>query len=454
MTRVLELIVALIIVAVVAVVAGVVMPSSGHVERSLVVGKDFRQVYDVLSNFRRFPEYSLLHATDPQVQFTQSGKAFGPGAEISWTGDAEKAGNGKLSLASENPTFDKIDSTTTQATIVWNLDSNWHGDDKHFTLTLERQGRGGKLTKLTWAYDVSYGWNLVNRYSNLYIHGDPDAFIQFSLNNLQNVLASVPNVDYSSITPYIEQTKPTPVLAVSSSIQRKDGLAALDDAVAKAVTELQAAAKKLGVNVTGPRVVFTTNYGDENYTFDVALPIDASTLTVDGQSHELVARQTPKLDNPADAASAPATAGTAAAPADAAANAPGSSDRFGRLVVDANMRAYLAFGGPALMAPWNGTGAGVPQTRDMLKAYALTHGYKYDDVVNRIYDILAKPAVKNGEEVVSYETYDVYLPLTSAPEQTPEQEAGIKPKSIEDNTAPASSGTAAAPASAGTAASN
>jgi hypothetical protein len=101
---------------------------------------------------------------------------------------------------------------------------------------------------------------------------------------------------------------------------------------------------------------------------------------------------------------------------------------------------------------WNGTAAGVPQTRDLLKAYAQTHGYKFDEVVNRFYDIEAKPEVKQGDEVKSYAEYDVYLPLSSAPQQTPEQEAGIKPPSLDDSSdqAPAASGTAAAPASAAT----
>jgi hypothetical protein len=92
----------------------------------------------------------------------------------------------------------------------------------------------------------------------------------------------------------------------------------------------------------------------------------------------------------------------------------------------------------------------VPQTRDLMKAYAQTHGYKFDEVVNRFYDIEAKPEVKQGDEVKQYAEYDVYLPLSWAPEQTPEQETGIKPPSLDEGTeqAPASSGTAAAPASA------
>ncbi|GAB2808590.1 polyketide cyclase [Dyella kyungheensis] len=447
MMRVLEFIVALIIVAVVAVVVGVVMPGSGHVERSLVVGKDMRQVYDVLNNFRRFPEYSVQREYDRNIKFDFSGKAYGPGAEISWASDDGKVGNGKFTIASAEPSFDKIDSTARKATIVWNVDNDWRGNDKHFTLDLERNGSRGQLTKVTWSYDVDYGFNLINRYSNLYIHGDPDAFIQFSLNNLQNVVASVQNVDYTKLIPYIEQTQPTPVLMVSTSIERKGGLEALNDATDKAIGQIQAAAKKLGVTTTGPRIIYTTNYGDQNYSFDVAMPISATSLNVGGQNVELAAAKAPDL-----------TAAAASTSADAASTTgdttPGGHDRFGRLIVDNDVRAFLAFGGPALKAVWNGTAAGVPQTRDLMKAYAQTHGYKFDEVVGRFYDIEAKPEVKQGDEVTQYAEFDVYLPLSWAPDQTPEQAAGIKPPTLDDSSseqAPASSGTAAAPASAASA---
>jgi hypothetical protein len=455
MMRVLEFLVALVIVVAIGVLAAVVMPGSGHVERSLVVGKDMRQVYDVLDNFRRLPDYSELRGQDSGVQFTFSGKSYGPGAEVSWASSNPKLGNGALTIASATPDFDKIDSNTKDAKIVWNLDNPWRGLDKHFTLDIERQGSRGQLTQVTWSYDVSYGWNLINRFANLYIHGDPDTFVQVSLNNLQNVLAGVPNIDYSQLVPSIEQTQPAPVLLVASSIQRKDGLEALDDAVNKATTELQAAAKKLGVNVTGPRILFTTNYGEDVYTFDVALPIDSSTLTVNGEAQQLTAATPPPLD----AAGAPAAASTAADAANAPELTAGSRDRFGRLVIDNDVRATLAFGGSALKGVWNGTFAGVPQIRDALKAYSQTHGYKYDDVTNRSYDILVTPEVKDaGGNVTTYAKYEIYLPITNAPEKTPEQEAGLQPPSPDDgnspasaSTAPAAAGTAAAPASSSTA---
>lgn len=452
MTRVLEFIVALIIVAVVGVVVGFIMPGSGHVERSLVVGKDLRQVYDVVANFRTFPDYGVLRAYDPKTQYTLSGNAYGPGSEISWSSEDLKVGSGKLTIASAQPEFDKIDTTVNSAEIIWNVDNDWRGNDKHFTLDLLRQGNTGKLTKITWSYDVSYGLNIFSRYSSMYIHGAPDAFIQYSMNNLQNVLAAVPNIDYGALDPYIVQTKPTPVLIVSTSIKRKDGLDGLNEATDAAVKEIEDAAKKLGVHTNGPRIIFTTNYGDETYTFDVAEPIDSASVTVGGQSYQLAAAAPPSLDDSA----APASSGTAAAPANADnTQQPGSKDRYGRLIIDNNVRGVLAFGGPALEAPWNGTAAGVPQTRDMLKAYAQTHGYKYDEVTNRLYDILAQPEVKDGTgNITTYAQFAVYLPISDSadggtlPQQTPEQQAGIKqPGVINANGQPASSSTAPAPAS-------
>ncbi len=452
MMRVVEFLVALVIVAVLGVVAAMVMPSTGHVERQLVVGKDMRQVYDLLSNFRRFPDYSVLRSLDPDVQFKFSGKAFGPGAGINWTSTDAKLGDGGLTLASATPDFDQIDSNTQDATIVWNLDNNWRGFDKHFTLDLERQGHG-RLTQITWSYDVRYGWNLVNRFANLYIHGDPDSFIQFSLNNLQNVLAGVANVDYSGLVPKIAQSQPTPVLVVSRSIDRsKGGTEALDDVVAQADTELKAQAKKLGVNVTGPSVLFIVNYGDPDFDFDVALPIDSSTLTINGQSEEITVPIAPSL-----AAFDPAPAGSVAGESGETVSPAGSRDRFGRLVVEGDVHAMMAFGGATLQGIWDGTFNGVPQTVKMLTAYAQTHGYKFDSMVNPPYDIVVTPEEKDASGgILTYARHKVVLPLMDAPAQTPEQEIGLQPANDDEGSAPAATSPApaaaasVAPADAGT----
>jgi len=55
MTRLLEVLVAIAIVFVLAVILGVVLPDHLHIERSVVVSSPVRQVYDVLSGFHTYP---------------------------------------------------------------------------------------------------------------------------------------------------------------------------------------------------------------------------------------------------------------------------------------------------------------------------------------------------------------------------------------------------------------
>lgn len=467
MMRLFELIVALIIVALLAVVVAVALPSSGHIERSLLVSKNIRAVYDVLDGFHKFPEYAVLRAYDPQMQYGFSGAEqtwTGPGASISWTSNNSKVGNGTLTLVSDKPGFGKVNETGS-AHIVWSLKNDWHGIDKMFTIDLKRTGRSQKLVKVTWAYDVEYGWNLIDRYSDLYIHGSPDSLIQYSLNNLQTMLAAVPGIDYGTLIPQIVDTPQQPVLYVS--MQAKRNLNDVDAATDTAMAQIKAVMKKLGVKQAGPRITFTTNYGDTSYNFDVAVPINTRTVKIDGKSYELTAPKKRTLAEMAAEASSAAAADSVAgagssalahagssAPANVASVAsgpkPGSRNEAGDLLVSGNVRGMLAFGGKALRGEWNGSPAGVPTTRVRLEAYAGTHGYRFDKVVHRPYDaqkVAYQSKRANGKEVAYDEqTFEVYLPLSSAPEQTPEQAAGINPPAPYF-LQPAESGTAPAPAS-------
>lgn len=470
MTRLLEIITALIIVVILALVVGVALPSTGHVERTDTVSKDIRHVYDALDNFRTFPHYSVLRSYDPQLQYEQSDKWYGTGSSISWKSSDPKVSDGKLTIVSDDPGFAQV-QLQGHATLVWDLQNDWYGTDKQFTINLQRNRRSQKLVDITWAYDVNYGWNLISRYSGLYIHGRPDSLIQYSLKNFGDMLASIPNLDYSDLDPKIVNMPQQPILLVSTSAKRT--LNDVDTATDAAVAKIKAAMKKLGVHQAGPRIRFTTNYGDSNYAFDVAIPIDSSTLTIEGKDYELTAAKLPASaasaamaasgagassvavagstatsDSVATAGSAPASA---ASSGKAGAGMPaGMRDDQGRLIVTADVRGLLAFGGKTLQGVWYGSPAGIPTTRLRLKAYAETHGYPFDAVQHHMYDLLTRAyesKFPNGKDVAyDQQAFKVYLPLMDGPEQTPEQAAGMEPS---DPWAPAAAGSA--PANAGSA---
>ncbi|HEX5354058.1 MAG TPA: polyketide cyclase [Rhodanobacteraceae bacterium] len=456
MTRVLEFVVALIIVFILAVIVGLFLPSHAHIQRSIEISHNPRQIYDVLNNFGRFQDYvgGELQLQDPQVKFTQSGPAYGPGATISWAGNGTSLGDGKLVNKSGN-----IDISNT-STVAWTITNDWRGENKTFTLQVTPRA-DQRVSKLTWGYDVDYGWNLIDRYSQLWIHGAPATMIQYGLDSLQNMMAGIPNVDYSKVEPGLYRTNATPVLLVSTKATRT--LDDIDTAKDAALKQIEAVMDKLGVKAAGPTTTVTTNWGDTTYTFDLAVPIDATTLTIDGKQHDLT--QLPPAPTPEELSAKPASSASAAkassaassssaAKASSAASAstaassssagqpasgssagaagkkpiPGNLDEKNQLIVNADVRARMVPAHEVLEATWTGE-AGVPLVRLALKAYAGTHGYQFDENANRLYDQLASPPGTADSDQV----YRVFLPVQGAPAQTPDQISGrTKPLSALD----------------------
>ena len=408
MTRVLEFVVALIIVFVLAVIFGLFLPSHAHVERSLEISHNPTHIYDVLNNFRRFTDSTGagLAAEDPSAKFTLSGPAYGPGATIKWAGNAD-IGNGTLVNKSGS-----IDMTN-NATVVWNLTNDWHGTNKTFTFTIE-PNQERRVARVTWAYDVDYGWNLIARYSGLWVHGQPSTVIQYGLDSLQNMLAGIANVDYSKVNPGLYASPATPMLLVSTKAPRT--VDDIDTAKNAALQEIRAAMATLGVKQAGPTTTIRTEWGDTTFIFDVAVPISSSTLTLNGKSYDLATLPPAPTGNAPSSAGQPVAASSTGA---AAGPAPGSLDKQNQLIVNANVRAVMMPAGEVLAAKWTGE-SGVQFMVKALEAYAGTHGYQFDESAAPAYNqLVSSPATGDDNQ-----DYRVFLPVTNAPAQTPDQIAG------------------------------
>lgn len=426
MNRVLEFVVALIMVFILAVIVGLFLPSHAHIQRSVEISHNPEHIYDILNNFRRFnvSTGAALPALDPGVKFTLSGPAYGPGATISWQGNSA-IGDGKLVNKSGH-----ID-VNNASTVTWDLTNDWHGFNKTFTFDVSPNERQ-TVSTVTWSYDVDYGWNLISRYSQIWIHGDPSTVIQVGLDNLQSTLAGIANIDYSKVYPGLYKTDATPVLLVSTKAERT--VQDIDTAKTAAMQELQAAMAKLGVKQVGPTTTIRTEWGDTNFIFEQVVPISSTTLTIDGTSHDLTQLPPPpKAGAPAPAsaasaarASSVASAASAGQPASASSAgaagsgpAPGSLDKHNRLIVNANVRAMMMPAGTVLASTWTGE-SGIQFMVKALEAYAGTHGYTFDESAAPAYDeLVSLPTVSDDERI-----YRVFLPVTDVPEQTPAQVSG------------------------------
>ncbi|HMM68598.1 MAG TPA: hypothetical protein PKC03_16815 [Dokdonella sp.] len=380
MTRVLELLVSLLIVAVLIVVIGLLLPSHGHVERQTEVSSPLRQIFDSVNTLRRFPEWSPERRLDPQLHMEYSGPRTGVGASVSYRGN-ELVGEGKLTIsASDEDSQVKMDVV-----------NNFAGENKTYTITLN-PSENGKTTKIVWAYDVDYGWDLMWRYAGLYIHGKPDATVQTAVANMANMLASFPNVDYKDQDIEVTEVTGVPVLVLSTKSPRS--LDEVDEATAQAVAKIEAVMKKAGLNQAGPVRTVTSNWGDDNYAFDVSVPVDSATFTMNGQTYTITAPVVSDTVEDDMGEAKPAELKT------------GDHDEDGYLVVEDGVRAKISYSGLALTTEYTGSPAALPLLRLQEKAYAETHGYLYSEMNGGRFWNEVSATAEDGTQ-----TFKVYLPI-------------------------------------------
>ncbi len=380
MTRVLELLVSLLIVAVLIVVIGLLLPSHGHVERQTEVSSPLRQIFDSVNTLRRFPEWSPERRLDPQLHMEYSGPRTGVGASVSYRGN-ELVGDGKLTIsASDEDSQVKMDVV-----------NNFAGENKTYTITLN-PSENGKTTKIVWAYDVDYGWDLMWRYAGLYIHGKPDATVQTAVANMANMLASFPNVDYKDQDIEVTEVTGVPVLVLSTKSPRT--LDEVDEATAQAVARIEAVMKKAGLTQAGPVRTVTSNWGDDNYAFDVSIPVDSATFTMNGQTYTITAPVVSDTVEDDMGEAKPAELKT------------GDHDEDGYLVVDDGVRAKISYSGLALTTEYTGSPAALPLLRLQEKAFAETHGYLYSEMNGGRFWNEVSATAEDGTQ-----TFKVYLPI-------------------------------------------
>src|SRR5215467_2274409 len=126
MIRLLEVIVALIIVAVLGVLFGYTLPAHRHIERSTEVSSPVRQIYDVIDGFHSYPTWTALRSYDPKVELNLVGPDSGDGASLNWVSGDKRLGTGSYTVADAQQ--DK--------SVVWNIVNNWRGQDKKYTFDI------------------------------------------------------------------------------------------------------------------------------------------------------------------------------------------------------------------------------------------------------------------------------------------------------------------------------
>lgn len=156
-------------------IAGFLLPQTAHVERSVIVAKPKHEVFNFLSDFRNFTQWSPWHDLDPDTQYNYIGPRTGVGAKMLWQSEHPQVDEGwQEIIASEGQDLIKIQ-------LVFGNDTG--GGTVHYRL---HEVAGG--TEVTWQYDSDFGNNPFGRYIGLMMDNMLGPYYESGLKNLKNTL--------------------------------------------------------------------------------------------------------------------------------------------------------------------------------------------------------------------------------------------------------------------------
>ncbi len=355
MTRVIEILISLAIVAGLYLALGVVLPSSRHLTERVETNRKLTIVFDTVNSFRRFKDWNWVALQDPRLQMNVSGPEEGVGAKIEYASQLKQIGSGSWEIVQSQQ--DKM--------VGIRIQDEARGDNKRTAYFLRPTGRNNRNVEVIQTYDVDYGWNIFGRYAGLYVTRHVGENMKISLAKLVTMLASVPNMDYrvqgsGMGTPKVVDRPEEDVLYVSAgAIER--GNAQIQAAIVGDAEWIRRVMEANNLEAVGPVRIVTTELGSSTYAFDVMQPVRRK-------------------------------GGGAVGRVDIPAGAPVKYE-------------HRVAGGRAVTATYDGYMAGLENVRNALRAWAATHGYEVTDRAYEDYKAgIAGSFSQDGK-------FDVYWPI-------------------------------------------
>jgi len=358
MTRLLELLISCVIVAVLFLVVAVLLPSSRTLTESAETNRRQTIVFDTLNSLQRFKDWSPVTAYDPGAKLKLSGPVSGVGARIDYSSSLKRVGDGSWEITESVP----------QTRVVYALETPNRGNDKTMIFQLRPTGRNNRNIEITQTYNVDYGWDLLGRFAGLYVSRNVGDGMKLGLDRLTNMLAAVPNVDYraegSTLANLASADRPAENLLVVSAGAVERNNQVIQDSMKQNLEWINRTMAANGLESAGPLRVITTELGRETYTFDIAMPVrkkgtgSATPAAAEGE-------------NEADGENA-----TAAAPVEASTT--DAVELTGLELLGPVKAVYLPRARVA-RADYKGFMAELDNVRNAVRAWALTQGLEVTD---------------------------------------------------------------------------
>ncbi len=264
MTRLLEILISLAIVAGLFLVVALVLPSSRHLVEKVETNRKLTIAFDSLNSLRRFKDWNPLVLRDPRVQMTLSGPDSGVGARLDYVSKEEGLGKGSW----------EITESVSREKVSFKIDNEERGTNKRTSFSFKPTGRNNRNVEITQSYDVDSGWNLLGRYSGMYVSRHIGDDMKLGLSRIVGMLAAVPNVDYavsgSKMTGLKVADRPVEDLLFVNAGNVERGNSQIQASITANAEWLKRVMEANGLEAVGPLRIISTELGRETYNFDVA----------------------------------------------------------------------------------------------------------------------------------------------------------------------------------------
>ncbi len=358
MTRIIEFLIAAAMVVVLFLVIALFLPAKRVLTYSIETNRPANTVYDVVNGFHHFKEWNPLLSYDRNMKVDISADSSAIGSTLKYDSSKQVVGAGTWTLAEQEP----------GKKVAYKLDTNSIGSNKTMVITIEPVvAKSKNITvntknlRVTQQYTVNYGWNLFGRYAGMYVNRNVGDEMKTGLQKLNTLLVSIPKYDYNMHTePFvISEVAAQNVLVVPTEAKRAN------NEVILAMNNQMGWVKKVmdanGLVSAGPMRIVTTEYTSAAYAFDIVVPVrkagSASTTA---------------------APTAPAVEGEVAAPAPAPEPVVAATEKLS-IKVEGPVKAEFYPTVKTVNTKFVGSALSLVMVRDMVRAYALAHGYKPTD---------------------------------------------------------------------------
>jgi effector-binding domain-containing protein len=239
--------------------AGLLLPGREELERSAVIDAPAHVVFGVLDGFESYREWWPWSSLVVEDEVVIEGPVAGAGSRMSWTSRNPQIGSGYQEIVTSEP-VKRIESRLVL------------GQERSCELVYQIEP-GDQATLVRWRAARNLGRNPVERYLGLMFERWMSPDFESGLRRLQAFAEGLPRADWTDLEIEVVDVNAQPLILVSSASSWD--VEEIGKAFSAAKKEVLRFIESRELEPVGPPVAITTSMNEQEWRFDVGIPVAA-----------------------------------------------------------------------------------------------------------------------------------------------------------------------------------